>query len=216
MQVELVASRRKSLMRFQAVCKYDVLLMNSIDHANGISPFISPPRPSGTSAQSLVNVNNAASSQTDRGRGSEGQHVQNALDQTSHRDGPQATTTPTDVWSAAYREAVDSLGKDIDVAILRGSGAAQLFKQLEEIDKNVSRDSAFLRGVACLRSIQVPLEKFKLALDLASPLGNLEPIAGTVFGVVKGVTAVSWPTMSPQLRRRTLCDTDSFWERRLL
>ncbi|KAK6365425.1 hypothetical protein LTR64_008794 [Lithohypha guttulata] len=98
---------------------------------------------------------------------------------------------PPDLWSAAYREAVESLGEDIDVAILKGSNAAQLFKQLEEVDKDVIQESAFLRGVAFLRSIQVPLERFKLALDLASPVSNLEPAAATVFGVVKSVTAIA-------------------------
>ena len=97
----------------------------------------------------------------------------------------------SDLWSAAYREAVDSLGNDIDVVILMGSDAAQLFRQLEDIGKEVTQDSAFLRGVAYLHSIQVPLERFKLALDLASPLSSVEPTAATVFGVVRSVTAVS-------------------------
>lgn len=99
----------------------------------------------------------------------------------------------SDLWSTAYREAVESLGKDIDVAILRDSSAAQLFAELEGIDKG-SGKSAFLRGVAYLRSIQVPLERFKLALDLASPLANLDPVASTVIGVIRSVTAVSPPS----------------------
>jgi hypothetical protein len=75
-----------------------------------------------------------------------------------------------------------------------GSSAAQMFVELEGIDKETTQQSAFLRGVAYLRSIQVPLERFKLALDLASPLGNIEPVASTVIGVVRGVTAVSIPS----------------------
>ena len=101
-------------------------------------------------------------------------------------------TVSSDLWSAAYREAIDSLGEDLDVAILMGSNAAQLFKELEEIDKDATQESAFLRGVAYLHSIQVPLERFKLALDLASPLSKLDPTATTVFGVVSSVTAVSF------------------------
>ena len=97
----------------------------------------------------------------------------------------------SDLWSAAYREAVQNLGKDIDVAILEGKHVAQLFRELEEIDKEAAHESAFLRGVRYLRHIQVPLERFKLALDLASPLTSLEPTATTVFGVVRSVTAVS-------------------------
>lgn len=62
--------------------------------------------------------------------------------------------------------------------------------ELESIDSETTRKSAFLRGVAYLRSIQVPLERFKLALDLASPLANLDPVASTVIGVVRSVTAV--------------------------
>ena len=97
----------------------------------------------------------------------------------------------SDLWSAAYHEAVHNLGKDIDVAILKGKNVAQLFRELEEIDKDATQESAFLRGVRYLHSIQVPLERFKLALDLASPLTSFEPTATIVFGVVRSVTAVS-------------------------
>jgi hypothetical protein len=116
-------------------------------------------------------------------------------------------TTYTDLWSAAYREAVQSLGKDIDVAILKGSSAAQLLEKLEDVDKEATQESVFLRGVAYLRSIQVPLERFKLALDLASPLGSLDPTASTVLGVVKSVTAVGLfhrATMSMDVRTSSL------------
>jgi hypothetical protein len=97
----------------------------------------------------------------------------------------------SNLWSAAYREAVESLGEEIDIAILKGDNVAQIFRRLEEIDKEVTQESTFVRGVNYLRSIQVPLEKFKLALDLASPLANIEPTATTIFGVVRSVTAVS-------------------------
>lgn len=97
----------------------------------------------------------------------------------------------SDIWSAAYREAVESLGKDIDAAILQGDNVAQLFRQLEDIDKEATQESVFLRGVRYLHSIQVPLETFKLALDLASPLTSAEPTSAMVFGVVRSVTAVS-------------------------
>ena len=96
-----------------------------------------------------------------------------------------------DLWSAAYREAVDSLGKDINIAILKGDNVAELFKQLEKLEKDATQESVFLRGVKYLQSLQVPLERFKLALDLASPLTRFEPTTATVFGVVKSVTAVS-------------------------
>ncbi|KAH8659589.1 hypothetical protein BGZ61DRAFT_523502 [Ilyonectria robusta] len=97
----------------------------------------------------------------------------------------------SDLWSAVYREAVDSLGEDIDVAILKGKNVAQLFRELEEIDMEATQESAFLRGVKYLQSIQVPLQTFKLALDLASPLTSLEPTATTVFSVVRSVTAIA-------------------------
>ncbi|KAF2267298.1 hypothetical protein CC78DRAFT_490454 [Lojkania enalia] len=116
---------------------------------------------------------------------------QDSTNESALGDDVSSVIVSSDLWSAAYREAVDSLGKDIDAAILMGSNAAQLFRDLEEIDKEATQESAFLRGVAYLRSIQVPLERFKLALDLASPLGSLDPTAKTVFGVVSGVTAIA-------------------------
>lgn len=97
---------------------------------------------------------------------------------------------PSDLWSAAYREAVLSLGDEINVAILKGESVAELFKQLENLEKDTAQESLFLRGVKHLKSLQVPLEKFKIALDLASPLTNIEPTVSTVFGIVQGVTAV--------------------------
>ncbi|TPX14511.1 uncharacterized protein E0L32_005475 [Thyridium curvatum] len=103
----------------------------------------------------------------------------------------EATKVPSDLWTAAYRDAVDSLGKDIDIAILKGHNVAELFKQLEKMDKDTTQESVFLRGVKYLQSLRVPLERFKLALDLASPLTSIEPTTATVFGVVKGVTALA-------------------------
>jgi hypothetical protein len=112
----------------------------------------------------------------------------------------------SDLWSAAYLEAVDSLGKDINVAILKGENVAQLFRQLEKIDKEATLESVFLRGVRYLHSLQVPLERFKLALDLASPLTNIEPTAATVFSVVRSVTAVS--SFHRNLTPRNFCESD--------
>jgi hypothetical protein len=95
----------------------------------------------------------------------------------------EVTLVSSDLWSAAYREAVESLGKDINVAIPKGDSVAQLFKQLENRDKDASQGSVFLRGVRYLHSLQAPLERFKLALDVASPLTSLEPTVATAFGV---------------------------------
>jgi hypothetical protein len=116
---------------------------------------------------------------------------QMSIDRSTLGDDIGNVVVTSDLWSAAFREAVDSLGKDIDVAILKGKNVEQLFRDLEEIDKEATQESAFLRGVKYLHSIQVPLERFKLALDLASPLTSLEPTVTTVFGVVRSVTAVS-------------------------
>ncbi|KAJ5066005.1 hypothetical protein J3E74DRAFT_169337, partial [Bipolaris maydis] len=93
--------------------------------------------------------------------------------------------------SKAYREAVESLRKNINIAILASSSTTQLFAELKGINKEKTQQSAFLRGVAYLRSIQVPLERFKLTLDLASPLSNLDPTASTIIGVARSVTAIA-------------------------
>ena len=42
-------------------------------------------------------------------------------------------------------------------------------------------------------AIDTLVERFKLALDLTSPLAYAEPATGAVFGVVSGVTAVGSP-----------------------
>lgn len=97
----------------------------------------------------------------------------------------------SDLWSAAYYEAVESFGEKIDVAALEGKDVAQLFKELVEIERGATNESSFLRGVKRLRAIEPGLQNLKLALDLASPLANFEPTARTVVGVVSSVTAVS-------------------------
>ena len=77
---------------------------------------------------------------------------------------------------------------DIDVANLKGKNVAQIFEEIEEVDKKANQESVFLQDVALLRPIQVLLKKF----NLASPLTNLEPITtSVVFNVVRNVTAVS-------------------------
>lgn len=96
-----------------------------------------------------------------------------------------------DLWSAAFREAIEDVKEHFDISRLEGHSLAKLFEKLQVIDEEATQEDAFLRGVEFLRSIEVPLKNIKLALDLASPLTALEPTAMTVFGVVKSVTAVS-------------------------
>ena len=121
-------------------------------------------------------------------------HTSFSINRSTLNNNNGSSIVSSDLWSAAYREAVESFGKDVDAAILVGTSAAQLFAELEGIDKGTSEQSVFLRGVAYLRSIQVPLERFKLALDLASPLATLDPAVSSVIGVVRSVTAVSTPS----------------------
>lgn len=103
----------------------------------------------------------------------------------------EEAVTPSDLWSKAYQEAVQSMGQDVDITILKGENIAELFKELEKVDSDATGESTFLRGVRYLSSIKVPLERFKLALDITAPLTALEPTTSTVFGVIRGVTVVS-------------------------
>jgi len=68
-----------------------------------------------------------------------------------------------------------------------GSNVAQLFKELDDVDR---QESVFLLSVAYLRLIRVSLERFRLALDFAYPLGSIDSAESVVFGVVESVTAV--------------------------
>lgn len=97
----------------------------------------------------------------------------------------------SDLWSAAYCEAVQKLGDQIDIATLEGKNVVQLFRELKDIEKEATHKSAFLRGLRYLCSIKVSLEKFKFVLDTASPLASIEPTATTVFGLVRSMTVVS-------------------------
>ncbi|OJJ79438.1 uncharacterized protein ASPGLDRAFT_1506875, partial [Aspergillus glaucus CBS 516.65] len=89
----------------------------------------------------------------------------------------------SDLWSAAYREAIENLRQEIDIATLEGKDAVQLFRELHETEKETTDESAFSRG---LRHFAIKLE-----LDLVSSLTNVEPTAATVFGVLRSVTAIA-------------------------
>lgn len=164
-----------------------------------ISPYAKPTagslplnHPSDLSGELTSTRGNEAQIQTDQSALHASDLEQLSADRSTLDDDIGSEVVSSDLWSAAYREAIHSLGEDIDVAILKGKNVAQIFKELEEVDKKANQESVFLRGVAYLHSIQVPLKNFKLALDLASPLTNLEPTTTTVFGVVRSVTAVSF------------------------
>ncbi|KAK8085453.1 hypothetical protein PG997_006724 [Apiospora hydei] len=97
---------------------------------------------------------------------------------------------PEGLWSAAYREAVESQ-ETIDQTILEVEKIQDLFVQLEATETGSPDDSLFRRGLKHLESIKGPLTQMKLMLDLTSPLASAEPAAATVIGVVQGVTALA-------------------------
>lgn len=111
-------------------------------------------------------------------------------------NGTSSIIASPDIWSAAFCEAVESLREEIDFIALKGKNIIQLFRDLEDIGKKETYDSAFLRGVKYLQSLQVPLEIFKLALDLASLLSSLKLTAVIVVSVVRSITAVI-PAIEP-------------------
>ncbi|KAL2861005.1 uncharacterized protein BJX67DRAFT_367453 [Aspergillus lucknowensis] len=116
---------------------------------------------------------------------------QSDVHRSRYGDNTGSVIVTPDLWSAAYREAIDNMKEEIDIAILTGKSVEQLFRELEGYGKKAATESLFLRGVNCLHSLQVPLERLKLALDLASPLTSLEPATSAAFGVVRGVTAIA-------------------------
>lgn len=96
-----------------------------------------------------------------------------------------------DIWSAAYREALQkSPDERVKKLILKGENAGQLLRQLEQDEDGLIENSLFRQGIQYLKKVQGPLENLKLVLDLASPLTSIEPTVGTAFGVLKSVTAV--------------------------
>ena len=102
-----------------------------------------------------------------------------------------STAWSADIWTAAFHEAVEKVGEDIDQAIVKGKDAEQLLKELERLDMDSCQRSAFSRGHEFLKTLQVPLQTFKMALDLACPFTAIEPTTSVVVGVLRAVTAVS-------------------------
>lgn len=102
----------------------------------------------------------------------------------------KTTTISTDLWSAAYLEALYGFGDEMRSVILKGEKIDTLLTSLEQTNQNLTGDSVFRRG---LQRLQAPLRNFKLALDLASPLTKVQPAASTAVGVVSCVTTVRDP-----------------------
>lgn len=98
------------------------------------------------------------------------------------------TDLSTDLWSVAYHEALLSFGEEVNLAILKGQNIKDLLTGLEKTNEELAGESLFRRGV---QRLQNPMKYIKLALDLASPLARLQPIASTAVGVLSLVTAVS-------------------------
>ncbi|KAJ5804776.1 uncharacterized protein N7518_001079 [Penicillium psychrosexuale] len=117
--------------------------------------------------------------------------AQNTTDLLVSSDGVSNSIASADLWSAAYREAVEMFGKELDIADMKGKNVMQLFHDLEVTGKEKVHESAFLRGLNYLRAHKIYLEGFKLALDLSSPLANMEPATNAAFGVVRSVTAIA-------------------------
>lgn len=99
--------------------------------------------------------------------------------------------TDSDIWSAAYGEAVRGFNAKVKNLSITGNKIADLLQGLKESSDNLN-DSLFSRG---LRSLKTPLENLKLALDITSPVAALDPTfaTATATAAVKGVTAVNSP-----------------------
>ncbi|SPO00078.1 uncharacterized protein DNG_02930 [Cephalotrichum gorgonifer] len=93
-----------------------------------------------------------------------------------------------DIWSVAYREAVERLDEDKREIVTKGERIDELFKRLRESDADNADHSLFRKG---LSKLQKPLQYVKLAVDLAQPLLALEPAAATATGAVKSFTVVA-------------------------
>ncbi|KAK5207557.1 hypothetical protein LTR41_006601 [Exophiala xenobiotica] len=104
----------------------------------------------------------------------------------AENNAPRARST--DMWSAAYREALSAYGDEVASVISKGDRIESLLTNLQETNEELAGDSLFRRG---LRKLQAPLKNFKLALDMASPLASIEPTASTAVGVVTCVTAIA-------------------------
>ncbi|RSL83774.1 hypothetical protein CEP51_004283 [Fusarium floridanum] len=65
---------------------------------------------------------------------------------TTPKPGSKVAIIPSDLWSKAYQEAIQSMGQDVDITILKGESIAELFKELNRVDKDATAESAFLRG----------------------------------------------------------------------
>ncbi|KAK1139007.1 hypothetical protein N8T08_001586 [Aspergillus melleus] len=94
-------------------------------------------------------------------------------DRLTLRDDMGRVIVATDLWSAAYREAVESLGEQMDIATLQGKNVAHLFKELEDMTEEITHESAFMRGVKYLRSIQIAISLATADSDFAKQITEM-------------------------------------------
>lgn len=81
---------------------------------------------------------------------------------------------PTDFWSAALLETIDTLKPTMGVYQITSKTITQLLDEPGAFDKPYHLYTAFQRGLDHLRNVKGPLRDFKLALDFVSPLLSFE------------------------------------------
>lgn len=131
-----------------------------------------------------------------------GPSQQHDADLTSEMTERDALEDGGNIWSVAYRDAIQKLDEDKREMVLRNQNLDQLLKDLGERDAESAENSLFRKG---LKKVQKSLENVKLAVDIAQPFIGLEPVAATATGAVKSFTIVGVLSIPPvHIRYRRL------------
>lgn len=115
---------------------------------------------------------------------------QQAVPQTAEQHGANGKAhdpVPSDLWSAAYKEAVGQVDQEIGTLVRSGRNLEELFQSLNEANELHKEESILRRG---MERIKKPMEYLQMILNVTSPAAGMNPASSVAFGVVQSVATV--------------------------
>ena len=150
-------------------------------------------------------IDDEAYTQTDQSALHASRPEQNFVNRSTRGNDVDSITVSSDLWSAAYREAFDSLGDDIDVAILKGDSVAQLFKLREDMCGLCPSHHVHFRGVPV--PLRLSCRAMVQATEFLGPKGRRRPTLSQklvlLYAMLPAILSAALAFVLPQMRGPT-------------
>ncbi|KFA71991.1 hypothetical protein S40288_08082 [Stachybotrys chartarum IBT 40288] len=117
-----------------------------------------------------------------------GQQAASATVEQHGANGKAHDSVPSDLWSAAYKEAVGQVDQEIGTLVRSGRNLEELFQNLNEANELQKDESILRRG---MERIKKPMEYLQMILNVTSPAAGMNPASSVAFGVVQSVATLA-------------------------